>query len=457
MNKLLYQVDDRPPLPTTILLAAQHMLAALGGIIAVPLVIGAVLKLPADQVVALVNASLMGSGVITIIQCKGLGPLGIRLPCVMGTGFSFVGAALAIGHEHGVAGILGSTLAGSVIMIVGSFFMPQIRKLFPHTVTAVVVTMIGLSLIPVAVDWAAGGKGAADYADPVNLGIALFVLVTVVGVVQFGKGIVSAAAVVIGVAAGYLVCLAMGLVDFGPVQKAATFALPQPLQYGMTFPPSGIFAMGVAYMVAIVETTGTLMALGSATNTKVGGRQLCRGVLGDGVGSACVAMLGGPPVSTFAQNVGLVSLTGVASRHVVALTGAFLLLAGLFPVLGAIVVTIPQVVLGGACLMMFAMILAAGAQMLASVEHSKRNGLIIAVSLGCGLAVSARPELLARMPAIVHEIFGSGISTGAIVASVLNLMLPGREKEALEDESNDGEAVQAATPHPVLEKKARAV
>ena len=447
MNKLLYQVDDRPPLLTTILLAAQHMLAALGGIIAVPLVIGAVLKLPADQIVALVNAALLGSGVVTIIQCKGVGPVGIRLPCVMGTSFAFVGAAITVGLEHGVPGILGSSLAGSLIMIVGSFFMPQIRKLFPHTVTAVVVTMIGLSLIPVAIDWAAGTRGSASYGNPVNLGIALGVLVCVIGLVQFGKGIVSAAAVVIGMAIGYAGCVAFGLVDFSSLRSAPVFALPQPLHYGMTFPLSGVFAMGLAYVITIVETTGTFMALGSATNTSMRGKLLCRGVLCDGIGSAFAAVIGSPAVSTFAQNVGVISLTGVASRHVVALTGVLLLLAGLFPVLGALVVTIPQPVLGGAGLMMFAMILAAGVQMLAGVEHNKRNGLVIAVSLGCGLAVSTRPELLAKLPAVVNEVFGSGISTGAIVAMLLNLILPGREVES--DDDDQGEDL----PQPLLIKR----
>ncbi len=432
--KLLYQVDDRPPLLTMFLLAAQHLLAALGGIIAVPLVIGAVLKLPADQVVALVNAALMGSGVVTIIQCKGVGPLGIRLPCVMGTSFAFVGAAISIGFEHGVAGILGCSLAASLVMIVGSFFMPQIRKLFPHTVTSVAVTMIGLSLVPVAVDWAAGGQGPG-YGTPVNLGVALFVLVTVIGLVQFGKGIISAAAVVIGMAIGYAGCVALGLVDFAPVHKAAIFALPQPLFFGMSFPPSGLFAMSLAYVVTMVETTGTFMALGAATQTTVGGSKLSRGVLCDGVGSAFVSMLGSPPVSTFAQNVGVISLTGVASRHVVALTGVLLVMAGLFPVLGALVVTIPQPVLGGAGLMMFAMIIAAGMQMLSQVEHNKRNGLIIAVSIGCGLAVSMRPDLLSKLHPVVHHIFGSGIGTGAIVAVLLNLLLPERPA-ALPDEDD---------------------
>jgi NCS2 family nucleobase:cation symporter-2 len=174
------------------------------------------------------------------------------------------------------------------------------------------------------------------------------------------------------------------------------------------------------------------------------GTLLKRGVLCDGVGSAFASTLGAPPMSTFAQNVGVISLTGVASRHVVALTGVMLALAGLFPVLGAVVVTIPQPVLGGAGLMMFAMILTAGVQMLGKVEHDKRTGLIIAVSIGCGLAVSVRPELLARLPAFVNEIFGSGISTGAIMAVMLNLILPNRPVEVHDDDED--------VPQPLLVK-----
>lgn len=444
MNDLLFQVDDHPPLLTKILLAAQHMLAALGGIIAVPLVVGAVLKLPTDQIVALVNAALLGSGVVTIIQCKGVGPVGIRLPCVMGTSFAFVGAAISVGLESGVPGILGSSLVSSLVMIVGSFFMPQIRKLFPHAVTAVVVTMIGLSLVPVAIDWAAGGHApGADYGAPLNLGIAAFVLLIVIALVQFGKGIIAAAAVVIGMAIGYVVCLCMGMIDFSSVHHAQIFALPQPLHYGMSFPPGGIIAMGLAFLVTMVETTGTFMALGAATQTKIRGRTLSRGMLCDGLGSAFAALMSSPPVSTFAQNVGVISLTGVASRHVVALTGVMLLLAGLFPVLGAVVVTIPQPVLGGAGLMMFAMIIAAGMQMLSKVEHNKRTGVIIAVAIGCGLAVTVRPELLSRLPAFVKEIFGSGITVGALVAVGLNLILPERPVEQHDDEEEE-------VPQPML-------
>ena len=425
-NNLLYTVEDKPPFGLSLLLAAQHLLAALGGIIAVPLVIGNVLKLPTEDTITLVNAALLISGVVTVIQCKGLGPVGIRLPSVMGTSFTFVAAALAIGFsKYGIAGILGASLVGSLVMIIGSFFMPYIRKLFPPIVTGTVVMMIGLSLIPVAVDWFAGGqRGDANYATPENLMMASFVLVIVVAFVQWGKGIFSAAAIVIGMMTGYIVCLAMGWVSFEGVKQAQTFAIPQPLHFGLAFPISGIIGMSIAYLVTIVESSGNFLALGNATQTEITGKHLRGGVLADGLGSALAAIMSTTPFSSFSQNIGVISLTGVASRHVVALTGVLLALAGLFPVFGALIVSIPLPVLGGAGLMMFAMIIAAGIQMLDKVARSKRNGLIIAISIGCGLAVTTRPELLDKLPHFFKEVLGSGITVGSLLALILNLVLP---------------------------------
>lgn len=426
MQNLRYPVDSKPPFGLTLLLAAQHLLAALGGIIAVPLVIGNVLKLPTPDTIVLVNAALLVSGIVTIIQCQGIGPIGLRLPSVMGTSFTFVAAALAIGFsEHGVAGIMGASLVGSLVMIIGSFFMPYVRKLFPPVVTGVVVMMIGLSLIPVAVDWFAGGqKGDAHYADPANLAMATFVLVLVVILVQWGKGIFSAAAIVIGMMVGYVVALALGWINFDAVKNAETFAIPQPLHFGLAFPISGIIGMSIAYLVTIVESSGNFLALGNATQTDITGKHLRGGVLCDGLGSAFAAIMSTTPFSSFAQNIGVISLTGVASRYVVTIMGVLLVLAGVFPWLGALIVSIPSPVLGGAGLMMFAMIIAAGIQMLDKVERSKRNGLIIAISIGCGLAVTTRPELLDKLPSFFKEVFGSGITVGSLLALVLNLILP---------------------------------
>lgn len=434
MQKLLYPVDSKPPFGLTLLLAAQHLLAALGGIIAVPLVLGNVLQLPTPDTIVLVNAALLVSGIVTIIQCQGIGPIGLRLPSVMGTSFTFVAAALAIGFsEYGVAGILGSSLVGSLVMIIGSFFMPYVRKLFPPVVTGVVVMMIGLSLIPVAVDWFAGGqKGDPNYADPANLAMATFVLVLVVALVQWGKGIFSAAAIVIGILVGYVVALALGWINFDNVKNAEIFAVPQPLHFGLAFPISGIIGMSIAYLVTIVESSGNFLALGNATQTEITGKHLRGGVLCDGLGSALAAIMSTTPFSSFSQNIGVISLTGVASRYVVTIMGVLLVLAGVFPVFGALIVSIPMPVLGGAGLMMFAMIIAAGIQMLDKVERSKRNGLIIAISIGCGLAVTTRPELLDKLPSFFKEIFGSGITVGSLLALILNLVLP-RDKDATSD------------------------
>lgn len=426
MQKLLYPVDSKPPFGLSLLLAAQHLLAAIGGIIAVPLVLGGVLGLPTEDTIVLVNAALLVSGIVTIIQCQGIGPVGLRLPTVMGTSFTFVAAAIAIGFsEHGVAGIMGSALVGSLVMIIGSFFMPYVRKLFPPVVTGVVVMMIGLSLIPVAVDWFAGGqKGDPNYADPANLAMAAFVLVLVIALVQWGKGIFSAAAIVIGMLVGYVVALLLGWINFDAVKNAEIVALPQPLHFGLAFPISGIIGMSIAYLVTIVESNADFLAVGNATQTEVTGTHLRKGILCDGLGSAFAALMSTTPFSSFSQNIGIIQLTGVASRYVVTIMGVMLIIAGIFPVFGALIVSIPTPVLGGAGLIMFAMIIAAGIQMLDRIERSRRNGLIIAVSIGCGLAVTVRPELLDKLPAFVKEIFGSGITVGSVMALLLNALLP---------------------------------
>lgn len=392
----------------------------------------------ADTII-LVNAALLISGIVTIIQCRGIGPIGIRLPSVMGTSFTFVAAALAIGFsESGIAGIMGASLVGSLVMIIGSFFMPYIRKLFPPVVTGTVIMMIGLSLIPVAVDWFAGGQRTdPHYATPENLIMASFVLIIVVALVQWGKGIFSAAAIVIGMMIGYIVSLALGWVSFNGVKEAQLFALPQPLHFGLEFPISGIIGMSIAYLVTIVESSGNFLALGNATKTEITGKHLRGGVLCDGLGSAFAAIMSTTPFSSFSQNIGVISLTGVASRYVVAFTGALLVLAGLFPVFGALIVSIPLPVLGGAGLMMFAMIIAAGIQMLDNIQRSKRNGLIIAISIGCGLAVTTRPELLDKLPHFFKEVFGSGITVGSLLALILNLVLPEDKITKKENKSDE--------------------
>lgn len=424
---LFYKVEEKPPMLASLLLAAQHLLAALGAIIAVPLVVGGVLGLSTQDKVVLVNAAMLVSGVVTFIQCKGVGNIGIRLPNVMGTSFTFVGVSIAIGMEHGVGGILGSALVSSLVMIIGSFYMPNIRKLFPPIVTGTVVTLIGLSLIPVAVDWFAGGQvGEPGYASISNLLIGFLVLVVVMGLSQWGRGIISASSALLGMMIGFVVCMLIGLVDFKPVQDAAWVALPSPLHFGMSFPVSGIIGMSIAYLVTIIESTGDFLALSEVTNTKLTGKKLSRGILCEGLGSSLASVFSTTPLSSFSQNVGIVGMTGVASRHVVAITGVMLVIAGLFPVIAALVVIIPLPVLGGAGLVMFAMIVSGGVKILAKTEHNRRNSAIVAMGIGSGMAVTVRPELLSNLPEIMQVVMASGITTGSLVALMMNLILPGR-------------------------------
>ncbi|MDO6500955.1 nucleobase:cation symporter-2 family protein [Photobacterium sanguinicancri] len=441
--KLLYNVEDRPPMGAAILLALQHMLAAMGAIIAVPLVVGSAIGLPTDQMVILVNAALMVSGVVTIIQCKGVGPIGIRLPVVMGTSFTFVAISISIGLDSGISGIFGASLVGSLVMIIGSRFMPQIRKLFPPVVSGTVVVLIGLTILPVSVDWFAGGfVGQEHYGQINNLMLGLLVLVVVIVLSQLGKGLVSAAAIVIGMMVGYIVAIFMGVVDFTPVKEAKFFSLPELLPFGLSFTVSGVIGMSIAYLVTIMESTGDFLALSDATHTKLTGKKLSKGILCDGIGSALASVFGATPFSSFSQNVGIVSITGVASRHVVAVTGVIMLIAGMFPKLGGIVVTIPSPVLGGAGLVMFAMIISAGIGILSRINFTKRNMLIIAVGVASGMAVTVRPEILTYMPDSVRVILGSGITTGSLVALGLNIALGINRADEVESANEKREALK---------------
>lgn len=332
--KLLYTLNERPPHSLTLLLALQQMLASIGGIVAVPLIVGASIGLPNTEIVSLINAALLASGIVTVAQCLGFGPVGIRLPVVMGSSFAFLGVAISIGNEG-----------------------------------------------------------------------------------------------------GYIVALSLGMVDLEQISSAAWVGGPEPFKYGFTFSASAIISMSLVYIVVIAEATGDFMALGNNCQTQVSGKDLKRGLLGDGLGSTLSSILTAMPLASFSQNVGIVGITGVASRYVVAATGGLLILDGLFPKLAAIAVTIPKPVLGGVGFVMFGMIAYAGIRMLLKAADTKRNALVICVGLASGLAVTFEPRLLQHLPHDLANFLHSGITTGTIMTVLLNLVLPkssrAEEQEAL--------------------------
>lgn len=428
--KLIYGINDKPKLAAQVLLGFQNIFAAFGGIIAVPLVISSALGLDGATSTALLSASILASGVATVIQSKGIGPFGAKVPCVMGTDFTFVAPSIAVGSIAGIPGIIGATILGSILEFILSFFIKPLMKLFPPIVTGTVVCLIGLTLVPVSIDWAAGGVGSADYGSIKNVSIAMIVLVITLLLNRYGKGMVSSAAILIGMTIGYILCIPLGMVDFTLVKESSWFAMPNIFKYGVDFDIKYVLTFIPAYFVTVIETVGCLASICEVTDIKADDKIIGRGVLADGVGSLFAGIVGSFPNTTFSQNVGLIPLTKNGSRFVAMMAGILLILLGFFPKFAALINIMPAPVLGGVGIVMFGTIAAAGIKTLSSIKINNRNLLIIATSIGLGLGVTFRPEFIAELPQGIKMIFSSGISTGTIVALILNKIL---KEETIEE------------------------
>lgn len=423
LNNLKYGVEENPTLMTKVLLGLQHIFAAFGGIIVVPLVISSALGFDATMSTAVISASILAAGIATIIQAKGVGRVGSRVACIMGTDFTFVSPSISVGSVLGLPGIIGATILGAFFEIILSYFIKPLMKLFPPIVTGTVVCLIGLTLLPVSMDWAAGGVGAADYGSLTNVSIAMLVMMITLLLNRYGKGILSSASILIGMVVGYIICIPLGKVDFSSVTQASFIAIPQIFQYGVTFDLKALIAFLPAYFVTTIETVGCLKAIGEVSDVDMDDKRVGSGVLADGVGSIIGGVVGAFPNTSFSQNVGLIPLTKVASKHVAIMAGILLVILGLFPQFAALINGIPQPVLGGVGIVMFGTVAAAGIKTLSRVEINDRNLLIIATSIGLGLGVTFRPDFIAQLPEGLQMVFSSGISTGTIVALVLNIIL----------------------------------
>ena len=432
-SNLSYGVNDNPTIGTKILLGLQHIFAAFGGIIVVPLVISSALGFDNKASTAVISASILAAGIATIIQAKGIGTVGSKVACIMGTDFTFVSPAISVGSILGLPGIIGATILGAVFEIILSYFIKPLMKLFPPIVTGTVVCLIGLTLLPVSMDWAAGGTGASDYGSLTNISIAMFVMIVTLLLNRYGKGMVSSASILIGMVVGYLVCIPLGMVDFSQISQANLMAIPKIFEYGVTFDLKSLIAFLPAYFVTTIETVGCLKAIGEVSEVDMNDKRVGSGVLADGIGSIIGGVFGAFPNTSFSQNVGLIPLTKVASKHVAVMAGILLVLLGLFPKVAALVNSIPQPVLGGVGIVMFGTVAASGIKTLSSVEINDRNLLIIATSIGLGLGVTFRPDIINQLPEGLKMIFASGISTGTIVALLLNIILIENKKEKTYD------------------------
>lgn len=422
-DELIYGINDKPSIGVQILLGFQNIFAAFGGIIAVPLVISSALGFDGATSTAVLAASILASGIATIIQSKGIGKVGARVSCIMGTDFTFVAPSIAVGSVGGLPAIIGATILGSVVEVISSYFIKPLMKIFPAIVTGTVVCLIGLTLLPVTMDWAAGGVGSADYGSLKNISIAMVVLVTTLLLNRYGKGIIGTASILIGMIVGYIICIPLGMVDFTLVTEASFFAFPKIFEYGVDFELKYLLTFIPAYFVTTIETVGCLSSVCEVSKIKRSDKLIGRGVLADGAGSAIAGVFGAFPNTTFSQNVGLIPLTRNASRQVAIMAGILLILLGFMPKFAALINIMPQPVLGGVGIVMFGTIATAGIKTLGRVKMSNRNLLIIATSIGLGLGVTFRPEVISQLPEALKIIFSSGISTGTIVALILNKVL----------------------------------
>lgn len=429
-------VDEVLPFSKLLLLGLQHVLVMYAGAVAVPLIIGGALKLPKDQVALLINADLFACGVITIIQAAGVWKFGIRLPVMMGVTFASVGPVLAIGAnpELGLLGVYGAVIGAGVFGILVAPLVARMLPLFPPLVTGTIITIIGVSLMRVGINWAAGGQPSSpSYGDPFHLGVAFFVLVCILLITKYVKGFFANVAVLVGIVAGFIVALAFGKVNFAGLEEARWLDLVHPLQFGAPrFDPLAIATMCLVMVVVMIESTGMFLALGEITRRDLSQDDLTRGLRTDGLGTLIGGLFNTFPYTSFSQNVGLVGITGVRSRWVCVTGGVILVMLGLFPKMAHIVASVPQFVLGGAGLVMFGMVAATGIKILSAVDYKRQPSApyVIALSIGFGMIPLVADKFFQYTPKALSPLLHSGILLAAIAAVLLNLYFHGAQSSA---------------------------
>lgn len=420
-----YGINDRPPLIRALPLGLQHVLAMFLGNVAPPLIIASEMGLEAATTSFLVQSALIIAGVATIVQAYPIGPVGAGLPIVMGTSFVGVMVLSSIGQVYGLSAIFGACLVCSFVEVGLGSVIKKIQFLFPPLVSGLVVMLIGLTLIPLGVSYAAGGPTADNFGAPRNLLLAAGVLIVTLIMNQFFRGIGRILSVLVGIVVGYLAAIPLGMVDFSRVAAAGWVTWPRPVEFGLSFHWEAIAAVFVLYLITTVETVGDISGTTAVEGREPTGEELRGGLIADGVMSGVAALFNAFPNTSFSQNVGLINFTGVASRFVAAIGGIFLVLFGLIPKVGELVAEMPEPVLGGGGLVMFAMIFASGLKIISeNVEMTQRNLAVIAVSVGLGLGVKVHPEVLNFIPGNFDNFLQDGLIIGALTALILNLVFP---------------------------------
>ena len=426
-NAELLKFDGKPSFGVALPQALQHVLAMLIGNITPPMLIAGICGLSADDQIMLTQAAMIIGGITTLLQLFPVFGFGMRMPNVMGVAFAYMPILTIIGKEYGIAAIFGSQLAAAFVSIFIGMFIGKLRPFFPPIVSGTVVISIGLSLYNTAINYIGGGSGAGeDFGSPRFWLLAILTLIVTLACNFFGKGLLKASGMLIGIVVGYVVALIMGgIVDFTGFTSAAWFSVPVPFHFGLEFHPSAIIMMILMSMVQAVQTIGDVSstAMGGfgreATDQELGGA-----IKGQGICGMIGACIGGLPTDPYSQNVGLICTTKVVSRRVFTIVGVIMLLAGVFPKFSGLMATIPQPVLGGATVTVFAAITMSGIQLLKEQPMNYRNRMIVGIALALGLGIESAPQILQHTPELFQDIFGSSLVVSFLVAFVLNIIIP---------------------------------
>ena len=420
------------PLGPRTALGVQHVLAMFASNVTPSIIIAgaAGFAFGGEDMVYLVQMAMLFAGVATLFQTIGFGPIGARLPVMQGTSFAFVPIMIGIVKTSGMAALFGAVIVAGLFHTFLGSVIGRIRHWFPPLVTGIVITAIGLALLPVGIKYASGGAAAfqmnaPEWGDFSRWGLALVVIFVALGFKFFTRGTMSSAAILIGLIAGYVVGYLTGAVNFGGVAKAAWFAVPQPFKYGIEFSAFAIIGMCLMSLVSAIETVGDISGIAKGgANREATDKELSGGTYADGFGSFIAGLFGGLPNTSFSQNVGLISMTGVMSRSVVTLGALFLVACGLIPKVGAVVAAMPISVLGGGVIVMFGMVVSAGINMLSGVNWNRRNMIILAMSLSVGLGIQAVPKSMQHLPDSFEMLMVSGLLPAAAISVILNLLIP---------------------------------
>lgn len=445
-----HPVDEVLPATQLFLYGFQHVLSMYAGVVAVPLIVGGALGLNGADLTYLVSAALFLAGLATLLQSIGVWRVGARQPIVQGTSFVAVTSMIAIGTAagggtEGLRAISGAVIVAGVICFLISPLFTQLLRFFPEVVTGTVITVIGLSLLPVGINWAAGGIGAEDYGSVRNIGMAAATILIIVLIYRFLPGFLSRIAILLGLLLGTLLAIPFGMVDVTRLTDAGWFQLTTPFHFGTpTFEVGAIIAMVIVLLVIMTETTADVLAIGEVIDKPADRETVTGGLRADMLSSAVAGVFNGFPLSAFAQNVGLVAITGIRSRFVVAAGGVILVVLGLVPVLGAFVAVVPTSVLGGAGIALFGTVAASGIRTLAAVDYEGNSNLVIvALAIGMGLIPIAVPEFWDAFPEWFGTIFHSGITAAAITAVLLNAIF---NVWGHQDEHREGPVFAEAPP-----------